>query len=187
MSFDIGTLRGHFCFFLELFQKLFFSKNYHLWVSRESARRTWLMSTYIDHPHQSKKKSWQKKLAKKQKKKVHIWALSFCINHLHICITIADSDITESGVLIWFSWVLKSTISPLKKCKIWTLTGCADQPEHALKVRYDFSEAHCIRDHIIRRDLSKVKTFFLTHPTYRSGLCSFLEISFSPKRGPETI
>ena len=130
MSFDIGTLRGHFCFFLELFQKTFFPKNYHLWVSRESARRTWLMSTYIDHPHLSKKKSWQKKLVKKQKKtKVDIWALSFCINHLNICITIADFDITESGVLIWFFWVLKSTISPLKKCKIWTLRGNISETE----------------------------------------------------------
>ena len=79
MSFDIGTLRGHFCFFLELFQKTFFPKNYHLWVSRESARRTWLMSTYIDHPHQSKKKIWQKKLSKKQKNKS--WHLSSVLLH----------------------------------------------------------------------------------------------------------
>ena len=74
-------------------------------------------------------------------------------------------------------------------CEFWaseTFLGQTHQPEHSLKVRYDFSEAHCIRDHIIRRDLSKVKTFFLTHPTYQSGLCPFLEISFSPKRGPET-
>ena len=147
-----------------------------------------LIDEYLYRPPspKQKKKLTKKSWRKSKKKKVDIWAPSFCINHLHICITIADFDITESGVLIWFSWVLKSTISPLKKCKIWTLTGRADQPEHALKVRYDFSEANCIRDHIIRRDLSKVKTFFLTHPTYRSRLCPFLEISFSPKRGPET-
>ena len=79
MSFDIGTLRGHFCFFLKLFQKTFFPKNYHSWVSRESARRTWLMSTYIDHPHLSKKKIWQKKLSKKQKNKS--WHLSSVLLH----------------------------------------------------------------------------------------------------------
>ena len=147
-----------------------------------------LIDEYLYRPPspKQKKKLTKKSWRKSKRTKVDIWAPSFCINHLHICITIADFDITESGLLIWFSWVLKSTISPLKKCKIWTLTGCADQPEHALKVRYDFSEAHCIRDHIIRRDLSKVKTFFLTHSTYQSGLCPCLEISFSPKRGPKT-
>ena len=82
-----------------------------------------LIDEYLYRPPSPKqkkkltKKSWQKS----KKTKGGIWALSFCINHLHICITIADFDITESGVLIWFSWVLKSTISPLKKCKILTL------------------------------------------------------------------
>ena len=82
-----------------------------------------LIDEYLYRPPspKQKKKLTKKSWRKSKKKKVDIWALSFCINHLNICITIANFNITESGVLIWFSWVLKSTISPLKKCKILTL------------------------------------------------------------------
>ena len=90
-----------------------------------------LIDEYLYRPPspKQKKKLTKKSWRKSKKTKVDIWALSFCINHLHICITIADFDITESGVLIWFSWVLKSTISPLKKCKIWTLRGNISETE----------------------------------------------------------
>ena len=90
-----------------------------------------LIDEYLYRPPspKQKKKLTKKSWRKSKKTKVDIWALSFCINHLHICITIADFDITESRVHIWFSWVLKSTISPLKKCKIWTLRGNISETE----------------------------------------------------------
>ena len=90
-----------------------------------------LIDEYLYRPPspKQKKKLTKKSWRKSKKTKVDIWALSFCINHLNICITIADFDITESGVLIWFSWVLKSTISPLKKCKILTLRGNISETE----------------------------------------------------------
>ena len=65
--FSSATWGVTFVFFLSFFKNFFFPKNYHLWLSRESARRTWLMSTYIGHPHLSKKKSWQKKVGEKAK------------------------------------------------------------------------------------------------------------------------
>ena len=147
-----------------------------------------LIDEYLYRPPSPKQKKKLTKKSWRKSKKKKSWNLSSVLLH-------KSSPYMYYKCRFWYNWVWSTYLVflssqkynfPFEKCKIWTLTVCADQPEHALKVRYDFSEANCIRDHIIRRDLSKVKTFFLTHPTYWSRLCPFLEISFSPKRGPET-